>query len=635
LREIPGVEDTGRTARVLHFGPFTADLEARSLYKQGRRIKLQDQPFQVLAVLLEHPGELITREELRQKLWASNTFVDFDHGLNIAINKLREALGDSADEPQFIQTVPRRGYRFLAALQPDKASTEASSGEATATAKPRTPRRSIYAVGAGALVLAAALALVLTEYRSSTPARLEPRRIESLAVLPLRNLSGDSEQEYFADGMTELLITNLAQISALRVISRTSIMRYKDLSKPLPQIGQELHVDAVVEGSVLRAGGRVRISAQLLDTASDKHLWAQSYERELRDVLLLQSEIARTIADEIRAKITPEERARLATTPVVDPAAQEDYIKGRFYWNRRSEEGLQTGIRYFQQAIDLQPNYAEAYDGLADCWIGLAWYGYAPSKDALLRAKAAATKALELNGSMAQAQTSLAFVNASYDFDWQAAEHGYQRAIALNPNYANAHHWYADLLSAMGRHQQAILESERARELDPLSPIINAWLGWRYYFARRYDQAIAQYRKALDLDPNFPPAHLVLGQAYEQKKLLKEATTELEQAVNLSGSGAIYLASLAHAYGVAGRRGDALKLIRKLERLAAGQHVSSYDMALAFVGVGEKDQAFSWLEKAASDHAARLIFLNVEPRFDSLRSDPRYAELMRRLGFAA
>jgi TolB-like protein/DNA-binding winged helix-turn-helix (wHTH) protein/Tfp pilus assembly protein PilF len=627
------VEAIGRTQRVLRFGPFTVDLEARSAYKETRRLRLQDQPFQVLALLLERPGELITREELRQRLWTADTLVDFDHGLNIAINKLREALGDSADEPRYIQTVPRRGYRFLGVLQHEKASTGAGSGEAAAIARPRKPRRVVYAVVAGTLVLAGAVALGLIRYHSTAQPLPQVRHIESIAVLPLRNLSGDSEQEYFADGMTEALITDLAQFSALRVISRTSSMRYKGLSKPLPQIAQELRVDAVVEGSVLRSGDRVRITAQLIDTASDKHLWAQTYERELRDVLVLQSEVARTIADAIQVKVTPRERMRLATTRVVDPAAHEDYIKGRFYWNRRTEEGIRKGIQYFQQAIDLEPNYAEPHDGLADCWQALAWYGYAPSKDAFLRARAAATRALELDGSMAEAQTTLAFVSANYDFDWKAAEDGYQRAIALNPNYANAHHWYADFLSAMGRHEQAIAESERARELDPLSPIINAWLGWRYQFARRYDQAIAQYRKALDLDPNFPPAHLVLGQAYEQKKMLKEATAELEQAVNLSGGGAVYVASLAHAYGVAGRRDDALKLIRKLEGLAAEQRVSSYDMALAFVGVNDKNQAFSWLEKAVSDHAGRLMFLNVEPRFDSVRSDARYAELVRLLGF--
>jgi TolB-like protein/DNA-binding winged helix-turn-helix (wHTH) protein len=627
------VEAIGRTGRVLHFGPFTVDLEARSLHRQTRRIKLQDQPFQVLAVLLERPSELITREELRQRLWAADTLVDFDHGLNIAINKLREALGDSADEPRFIQTVPRRGYRFLGELQSEKPLIEAGSGQDAATARPPERRHIVYAGAAGILLLAGAVALLVLRYTGSPHATPELRHIESIAVLPLRNLSGDAEQEYFADGMTEALITDLAQISALRVISRTSSMRYKALNTPLPQIAQDLHVDAVVEGSVLRSGGRVRISAQLVDAASDKHLWAGSYERELRDVLVLQSEIARTIADEIQVKITPQERVRLATTRVVDPAAHEDYIKGRFYWNKRTEEGLKRGIQYFQQAIDIEPNYAEAYDGLADCWQGLAWYGYMPSKDGFLRARAAATKALELNGSMAEAQATLAHVSANYDFDWKAAEDGYRRAIALNPNYATAHHWYADLLSAMGRPEQAIAESQRARELDPLSPLINAWLGWRYQFARRYDQAIVEYRKALDLDPSFAPAHLLLGQAYEEKKMLKEATAELEQAVKLSGGGAVYLASLAHAYGVAGSRSDALKLIRQLENLAAQQRVSSYDVALAFVGVDDKDQAFSWLEKAVSDHAGRLMFLNVEPRFDSVRSDPRYAELARRLGF--
>jgi len=609
------------------------DLVAGSLYKLTRRVKLQEQPFQVLAALLERPGELITREELRQRLWAANTFVDFDHGLNIAINKLRDALGDSAEEPRYIQTVPRRGYRFMGVLQSDERLNEAALRTDTAAARPINTRHIIYAGVAGVLALAGALVLVLTRYHSSSHATLESRRIESIAVLPLRNLSGDSEQEYFADGMTEALITDLAQISALRVISRTSVMHYKGLNKPPPEIAQELHVEGVVEGSVLRSGGRVRITAELVDAASGKDLWARSYERELRDVLILQGEVASAIADEIRVKITPQERSRLATNRVVDPAAHEDYIRGRYYWNKRTEEGLKRGIDYFRQAIDLEPTYAEAYDGLADCWMGLAWYGYVPSKDAFSRAKAAATRAVELNGSMAEAHTSLAFVSANYDYDWKAAEDGYQRAIALNPNYANAHHWYADFLSAMGRHEEAIAESKRARELDPLSPIINTWLGWRYQFARQYDQAIVEYRKALDLDPSFPPVHLVLGQTYEQKGMLKEATVELEQAVNLSGSGAIYLASLAHAYGVAGRRNDALQVIRRLEKLAAGQQVSSYDMALAFMGMDDKDHAFSWLERAASDHAGRLMFLNVEPRFNSVRSDPRFGELVRRLNF--
>lgn len=629
------MEGFGRHGRVLHFGPFTADLETGSLYKLTRRVKLQEQPFQVLAALLERPGELITREELRQRLWAANTFVDFDHGLNIAINKLREALGDSAEEPRYIQTVPRRGYRFVGVLQPDQPLNEPTLQRDTAGARPVNTRHIVFAGVAGVVALAGALVLVLTRYDSSSHASPESRRIESIAVLPLRNLSGDSEQEYFADGMTETLITDLAQISALRVISRNSIMRYKGSNKPLPEIAQELHVEAVVEGSVRRSGDRVRITAELVDAASAKDLWARSYERELRDVLILQSEVASAIADEIRVKITPQERSRLTTNRVVDPAAHEDYIKGRFYWNKRTEAGLKRGIDYFRQAIDLEPSYAEAYDGLADCWMGLAWYGYVPSKDAFSRAKTAATRALELNGSMAEAQTSLAFVNANYDYDWKAAEDGYRRAIALNPNYANAHHWYADFLSAMGRHEEAIAESKRARELDPLSPIINTWLGWRYQFARHYDQAIVEYRKALDLDPSFPPAHLVLGQTYEQKGMLKEATVELELAVNLSGSGAIYLASLAHAYGVAGRRNDALQLIRRLERLAAVQQVSSYDIALALVGMDDRDHAFSWLERAVSDHAGRLMFLNVEPRFDGVRSDPRFGELVRRLKFTS
>jgi TolB-like protein/DNA-binding winged helix-turn-helix (wHTH) protein/Flp pilus assembly protein TadD len=631
------------------------DVQSGSLHKLTTRVKLQEQPFQVLVALLERPGELITREDLRQKLWPGNTFVDFDHGLNIAINKLREALGDSADEPRYVQTVPRRGYRFTGELQPDEPprsagppmGTSAAPGPSAAAATVPAPpagkdssarasaRRIIYAGVAVALVLLGALLLVTSRNNSPSSSGSKSRRIESIAVLPLRNLSGDFEQEYFADGMTEALITSLAQISALRVISRTSSMRYKRLSTPLPEIARELQVEAVVEGSVLRSGSRVRISAELVEPGSGKDLWARSYERELRDVLALQSEVARAIADEIQVQVTPEERLRLTASRSVDPTAQENYIKGRFYWNKRTEEGLRKGIGYFQQAIDTEPNFPEAYDGLADCWISLAWYGYAPSLDAYLRAKAAAIRALELNGSMAEAQTSLAFVSGNYDFDWKAAEAGYQRAISLNPNYANAHHWYADLLSAMGRHEQAIAESKRARALDPLSPIINTWLGWRYYFARQYDQAIVEYRRALDLDPNFPPAHLVFGQAYEQKGMLTEAAAEFERAVSLSGNGAIYVASLAHAYGLAGRQSEALQLIRGLEGRAAAGQVSSYDMAIAFLGVDRKDEAFAWLERAALEHAGRLAFVNVDPRFDRVRSDPRFGELVRRLKFSS
>jgi tetratricopeptide (TPR) repeat protein len=349
-------------------------------------------------------------------------------------------------------------------------------------------------------------------------------------------------------------------------------------------------------------------------------------------VLAMQSEVARAIVDELRIRLTPGEEARLAYVPATNPEAYVAYAKGRFFWNKRTEEGLRKAVEFFGEAIDKDPGYALAHVGLADSWVPRAWYAYMPAKEAFPHAKRAITRALELDPGLAEAHTTLAFLNLYYDWDWAAAEREFRRAIQLNANYANGHHWYAEYLSLVGQHEAAIREAERARELDPLSSIINTWVGSRYFFARRYDMAVEQYRNVVELDPNFVPAHLALGQAYEKTKMFPEAIKELERAVDLSGGSPVYVASLAHAYGVTGRRSDALRLIDELKKLASQRYVASFDMAIAWLGAGDDERALASLEKALEERSPRLLFLSVEPRFDPLRSHAGFQALIKRVG---
>jgi serine/threonine protein kinase/Flp pilus assembly protein TadD len=458
-------------------------------------------------------------------------------------------------------------------------------------------------------------------------------KIESLAVLPLANLSGDPEQEYFSDGMTEELITNLGKISALRVISRTSVMRYKKTEKPLPQIARELGVDGIVEGSVLRVGDRVRITAQLIQAEQERHLWAESYERDLRDVLALQGEVARAIAGEIKVRLTPQEQTRLASARPVNPDAHEAYLKARYYWNLRTEEGLKKGIEYFQQAIEKDPGYALAYAGLADSYSVLGFWNFMAPKEAYPREKAAAFKALEMDETLAEAHTSLGDARFKYDWDWVGAEKEFKRAIELNPSYATAHHWYAGYLSAMGRHNEAIAEAKRAQELDPLSLIINTTGGLVFFYARRYDEAIAQWRSTLELNAGFYPAHLYLGRAYEQQKLYEQAISEYQKALAPGQGNPALAAHLARGYAAAGKRTEALKIISNLRELSKRRYVSSYVIAQIYTALGDTSRAFQWLDKAYQDRDTWLDWLKAEPGFDSLRSDPRFQDLLRRMNF--
>jgi tetratricopeptide (TPR) repeat protein len=409
-------------------------------------------------------------------------------------------------------------------------------------------------------------------------------------------------------------------------------MQYRGSSKKLPEIASELKVDAAVEGSVLRSGERVRITVQLVEAGTDRHLWGRSFEGNLQDAFALQTQVAGKIADEIRVSLAPPDRARMARTHVPNADAYLAYAKGRFLWNRRTEQDMRKAIGHFQEAIERDREYALAYDGLADCWVALGWYGYLSPVETFPHAKEAVNQALALDDSLAEAHTTLAFVSVYYDRDWEKAEREFRRAIELNPNYANGHHWYAEFLSLAGRHEQAIVESERARELDPLSNIINTWVGSRYFFARQYDKAIEQYRNALEMDPAFVPVHLVLGQAYEQKRMYQEAIAELQRAVNLSGPSPVYLAALAHVYGSAGRRSDAEACIIELENLSKRKYVSSVDLALAQLGLGRNAEALALLERAVEEGSPRVAFLGIEPHFDRLRADARFQRLIARIG---
>jgi TolB-like protein/DNA-binding winged helix-turn-helix (wHTH) protein/Tfp pilus assembly protein PilF len=625
------------------FGVFEVDLRAGELRKHGLRVRLQQQPFQVLAMLLARPGDVVTREELQQALWPADTFVDFDHGLNKAINKLRHALGDSAEAPRFVETVARRGYRFLADVKiADRAkaatllvtaqAAPAAAFEAPGSIPTRHGFRSAAAVRPWAIAAVAAAALALVVFRT-LHGRIDARpTIHSVAVLPLESLSSDQSQDYFADGMTDELITDLGQISALRVISRTSVMAYKHTRKPLPQIARELNVDAVVEGTVLRSGDQVRITAQLIDSATDRHLWSDSYQGDMRNALSLQNDVARAIADRIRVNVNPAERVALSTAAELNPAAYESYLKGRYFWNKRTSNGLMTARAYFEQAIEQDPRYARAYAGLADTYALLGDWQYAvmTPKEALPKAKAAASKALELDGTLGEAHTSLAFCLDGFDWDFARAGDEFERAIQLNPGYATAHHWYAWHLALMRRYDEAIVEMKKAQSVDPLSLVINADLAELLALAGSYDASIQQSLKTLELDPAFGLAHNHLGQAYLQKHMNAEAIAELQKAVTLSGGGATCIANLARAYVAAGDRQQATGLLNDLKRRSSPLHSYATEIAVIYAALGDHDQAMGWVEQAAQERFNPGVLLR--PGFDPLRSDPRFADLMRRVG---
>ena len=613
-----------RPGGVVRFGPFELDLRAGELRKQGLKTKLQQQPFRVLALLLEHPGEVVTREELRKAIWPADTFVDFNGGLDAAIYKVRNTLGDSSEKPRFVETLPRRGYRFIAPV------------EVVDEVHPKTIRvRNLLMIGGvlTAVVLALLFGLNLAGTRDRLLRRTSNRRIRSLVVLPLQNLSGDPSQEYFVDGMTEALTTDLGKIGALRVISRTSAMHYKGTQKNLSEIAKELNVDAAVEGAVLRSGGRVRITAQLVEASSDRHLWAQSYERDLRDVLVLQDKLAQTIAKQVQIKLSLEEQTRLATARMIDAEALEAYLQGREQWNKWTEEGVRKSIEYFEQAVHKDSAYAQGWAGISDAYNLLYMFGYAPSEQVLPKAKTAALRAVELDSSLSEAHVSLACVMR---FEWTAMEKELQRAIELNPNNAMAHQYYGYLLSALGRFDEAIAEMKRAMELDPLSPNKQNSLGATFYRAGRYDEALEQFREVPDPDANSERRHRRMAAIYERRAQQKEAVNELLIGLRLAGEKELatsveqkFISSGYWSAQEAFLWGD---LREKQKRAKKRQPALALAIAGDYASLGEKDKAFAWLERSYQEREGDLMYLNVDDRFAALRSDPRFQNLVHLIG---
>ncbi len=611
--------------QAIRFGVFEVDLRAGELRRKGIKLRLQEQPFQVLAQLLARPGEVVSREELKQALWPEDTFVDFDHSLNTTINKLREALGDGADNPRFVETLPRRGYRFIAPV-------EILDGGPRAAARLWAGLRPTLAVAGVALLLVAASYWAWQEFQKSAAG--PPGRV-MLAVLPFENLSGDPQQEYFSDGLTEEMITELGRLQPKRlgVIARTSVMQYKGTRKPAQQIGRELGADYLLEGSVRREGERVRISAQLVQVSDQTHLWAQSYDRPLSGILALQTEAARAIATEIRVKVTSKEQVHLARVRPVNPAAHDAYLKGRYHANQFSPDGFAKAIQYFEEAVRIDPGYALGYAGLGDVYTTIAALGALPSKDLYPKAKGAAQKALDLDETLAEAHVAMGWTRLSYEWDWKGAEREFQWALELNPGSVIVRYYYSIFLSVAGQHEQAIAEAKRALEIDPLSLLMITNLGWRYLGAQQDDQAVAQFRRTLEMDPNFGVARENLARIYLRQGRHREALAELEKLRQQAGDLPVVLVDLGHTYGVMGRKAEARKVLQQLEQLSRRSYVSPYFLAAIHAGLGEKDEAFARLDQAYQERDIWLILIQQDTRFDALHSDPRFQDLLRRMNF--
>jgi TolB-like protein/DNA-binding winged helix-turn-helix (wHTH) protein/Flp pilus assembly protein TadD len=624
----------------LRFGAFELNVASGELRKSGTAVRLRPQAAKTLTLLASRPGEIIRRNQLREEIWGHHVFVDFEHGLNLCIREIRAALDDDADKPRYVETLPRIGYRFIAHVEEiapqapwtaPRTVSEQNSGPSRAAEPKKLPSRR-WAV-AGAIILAV-LALIIPFGIRGLRERLLPRtlsvRIDSLAVLPLENLSGDQEQQYFADGMTDALITELAKIHSLRVVSRNSIMQYKGKSKPLSRIARELNVDAVIEGTVMRSGDRVRITAQLIEVPTDRHVWAESYERDLHDVLQLQDDLAREIARRVGSELTPTEQARLSERASVNPAAYELLLKGRYEWAKRGLQGLTKALDYFQQSAALDPNYAPAYAGIAESYGILGNNGVMPADAVYPQAKQAALKALELDPNLAEAHVALAEVLNEHDWNWAEAEKEYKRAIELDPNNANAHHFYAMSLMWVGRFSEAITEIERARHLDPVAVKINANVGLVLLCAGQNERAIAEAKRTLELEPDEGTGHFVTGIANLEKGNNQVAISDFQALEGKDPQNPAAAQWLAYAYAIAGQRNKAISLLNRMKQLCRKTYCPPTGVAYVYGALGQKDQAFSWLDKALAGHDRYLLAITVTPLSEPLRSDPRFTEVLRR-----
>ena len=597
----------------LRVGEWRVVPELNSLERDGHSVHVEPKIMQVLVTLAEQPGTVLSKEHILRQVWPE-TFVS-EEVLTRSISELRRVFEDNPREPTYIQTIPKGGYRLLAPV--------VAEGQDRQTISMRW--RSGLAIAA-AVVLVGALSFYFINRRQHAESR---SRISSLAVLPLTNLSGDANQDYFTDGLTDELTTRLAKISALRVISRTSVMHYKGSTKTTPEIARELNVDALLVGSVLRAGDRIRISAQLIQARSDKNLWAESYERDLHDILALQAEVARTVAEQIKIQVTPQESEKVFTAGTVNPEAYDSYLKGNYYWEKFTAASMRKALFYYQQAIDKDPSYALAYVGLANAYHEL-WD--TPPKEIIPKSRAASEKALQLDEGLAEAHSSLGWVKWIYYWDWAGAEVEFQRALQLNPNSSGAHGMHAEYLDSMGRFAEAGKEREIAKQLDPVSPIFYQNSGEHFLYTREFDKAIEQYHEALELDPTFSIAHAGLSQAYALKGMLKESMEHYEKSMVLDEDAGL-AAKMKAAYVKSGYRSATRVILedRRLKR-SSGRWISFTDDAYLYVMLNEKDLALTALDKAVEERDPGVTALEVDPSFDSVRSDPRFQRLVHRVG---
>ncbi len=618
--------------------------------KHGHRIRLQEKPFQILSLLLERAGEIVTREELRQRLWPADTFVDFDANLNTSLNRLRQALGDTANEQTFIKTIPRQGYRFIATVTTVDAEAEAlTASQETGVAAATTPQtdkepkedtqnarqRLQFILAAGLLVTIALGALAYFRWPGrSAEAGRGPHR-GTILVTPFEDLSGDASQDYLSDGMTDELITRLGELSLqhLSVIARSTAMRYKGAHKTVEEIAREQHVDYILEGSFRRQGNQVRITAQLFDARDHGSLWTQAYERNASDLFDIQREVADRIAQSLSLELlTPAAPSPKASKPV-DPEAYDAYLKGLFEMNKRTPADLQKSISYFGMASEKDPEFAPAYAAMAYSFNVAAGWTYLSPKDAYPKAKAAAQKALAIDNTLADAHLANAEVLHEYDWDWSGAEKEYLQALALNPSSAVAHKLYAEYLTHAGQYQHALAEIRVAQQLDPASILTNSFVCFVYMHAREFDEAIKECKRDIELDPRFMPAHDWIAYAYLFSGHYEDAAMEFKRALELSGNANYFLTGLAMTYGLEGKKDEARKILGELKLRASQTYVSPFGLADIYMSLGDKDQVFAMLDKGLQEHSADLIFLATAPEFDSVHEDPRFMAILARIGF--
>jgi len=628
---------SGVTSSRVTFDRFEVDLRSGELRKDGRKVRLPAQPFQLLTLLIENAGEVVTRDEVCRALWQTDTFVDFDHSVAAAVNKIREALGDSAENPRFVETLPRKGYRFIRQIKRDlpQVATLPTAAEVP-RASPRTAKlpaswlKTIGWVGVGVVALLCTLGWRMARY--GRVGFSSGSQIRSLAVLPLANLSGEADREYFADGMTEELTTDLGKISALRVISRTSTMQYKGSKKPLPEIARELNVDAIVEGTVARSGSHVHITANLIQASPERHLWAESYESEVADALAVQGEIAQAVGRKIGLSITEKERELLTVPRPVNPEAQDLYMEGRFAWHfAENAEASQKAVNYFQRAIERDSSFAKAYAALASVYaVWIPGMAQGP-RDHMPKAREFAMKALALDNTISESHSTLGMIDLFYDWNWSAAEEEYKQTIALNPNYFWVHSWHARELVARGQTVQAVAEAQRVIGLSP-SPLNWDYPIWVFVLARRGDLARERAEQLLRVAPQWTWAHFSAAYVYDLQGDSEKAAQEFLKADELFETEPRKMAQLKEAFAKSGAQGYWRRTVENYKETAKSNYVAPVLVAEACVRIGDKECAFKWLEKGFEERDDLMINLKVEPVLDSLHSDPRFQDLVRRVG---